>query len=104
MLRGEVRKKGESLADWGLALTVMPGAVVGALVGAVLGSGAGTAVPLVCGTLGTMLGSGLAAGVWLLLVRVWGWFTATETGSDRGAWDRTGEPTAVPTESARTGW
>lgn len=54
----------ETLTDRLMAFTAMGGAVVGALAGTVLGTEAGGAFPAVCGALGTMLGSGLAAGAW----------------------------------------
>ena len=64
-------ERGESLADRGLSLAAMSGAVGGALAGAVLGAEVGSAFPVLCGALGTMLGSGLAAGAWCLLTDLW---------------------------------
>lgn len=58
----------ESFADRGLALVAMAGAVGGAITGAVLGTEAGVAFPVLCGALGTMLGSLTAAGGWCLFV------------------------------------
>ncbi len=56
----------ESFADRGLALVAMAGAVGGAVTGAVLGTEAGAAFPVLCGALGTVLGSLTAAGGWCL--------------------------------------
>ena len=71
MERVETRSDRESLADRGLTVVAVAGAVGGAIGGAVLGADIGTAFPLACGTLGTMLGSGSAAGGWCLLTRAW---------------------------------
>jgi hypothetical protein len=59
----------ESLADRVLPFAAMLGAVGGAIGGTVLGFGVGTAFPIMCGALGTMLGSGLIGGGWCLLAR-----------------------------------
>ncbi|MBN9123100.1 MAG: hypothetical protein J0I06_28830 [Planctomycetes bacterium] len=67
----EVEKGEESFADRVLSLVAMGGAVGGAVAGAALGSQIGSAFPVVCGGLGTMLGSGLIAGGWCLLVGLW---------------------------------
>jgi hypothetical protein len=61
----------EPLADRVLSLAAMGGAVCGAVAGAALGAEIGTAFPIMCGALGTMLGSGLTAGGWCLLVGLW---------------------------------
>ena len=61
----------EPFSDQVLSLAAMGGAVAGAFAGTVLGAEAGTTFPVACGTLGTMLGSGLTATGWCLLVRVW---------------------------------
>lgn len=61
---------GESLAERGLAPAGMGGALVGAVAGAALGAAAGSAFPVVCGMLGTMFGSGLAAVAWCRLARL----------------------------------
>lgn len=61
----------ESFADRMLALVAMAGAVIGGIGGTVLGADLGTAFPLAFGTLGTMIGSGAAAGGWCLLARAW---------------------------------
>jgi hypothetical protein len=71
--------QGESLADRGLPLVAMVGAVGGAIGGAALGAEIGTAFPLAFGTLGTMLGSGAAAGGWCLLTRAWARLFTTNT-------------------------
>jgi hypothetical protein len=65
------RECDESLADRVLSLVAMVGAVSGAVGGTVLGVEADIAFPVACGTLGTMLGGGLAAGGWCLLDRLW---------------------------------
>jgi hypothetical protein len=49
----------ESFGDVGLSFTAMSGAVAGAIGGAMLGAEIGSVFPVVCGALGTMLGSGL---------------------------------------------
>jgi len=90
-------ERGESLADRVLAFAAMAGAVGGAIGGAALGMEAGTAFPLVCGTLGTMLGSGLAAGGWCLLIRLWSVLsTGNETHQERDDTVRSGAIASVP--------
>ena len=70
----------EPLADRVLPFAAMLGAVGGAVGGTALGFGTGTAFPVLFGTLGTMLGSGLAGGGWCLLARVWAHlFTGSKT-------------------------
>jgi hypothetical protein len=64
-------ERGEPLVDRVLSIVAMVGGAGGATAGVVLGAEADTAFPVACGTLGTMLGSGLAAGGWCLLVRLW---------------------------------
>ena len=61
---------GESFGEVGLTVAAVGGSMVGAVAGAWLGAEFGSAFPLLCGTLGTMLGSGLAAGAWYLLARL----------------------------------
>jgi hypothetical protein len=63
--------RGEGLADRVFALVTMIGVVGGAVVGSALGAGTGTAFPIVWGTLGAMIGGGLAAGGWGLVSRLW---------------------------------
>jgi hypothetical protein len=63
------RARNESLADRVLSVVALVGAVGGAVGGTVLG--AETGFPIVCGTLGTMLGSSLAVSGWYLIVRLW---------------------------------
>lgn len=58
------RPAAESLADRGLPFAGIAGAAAGAIAGAVAGVAAGTAFPELCGALGTMLGSGIAAVGW----------------------------------------
>jgi len=53
-----------------LAVAAMAGALVGAVCGAALGAEDGEAFSVFYGTLGTMLGSALATGVWYLFVRL----------------------------------
>ena len=60
----------ESLADRGLAPAGMGGGVAGAVAGAALGAAAGGFFPALCGMLGTVLGSGLAAFGWCLIARM----------------------------------
>lgn len=60
-------QRDESLSDYMLSITAIGGAIIGAVGGIVLGAEFGTAFPVTYGTLGTMLGSGLFAGVWCLL-------------------------------------
>lgn len=77
MATGEMRavevssERGESFADHALSLVAMTGAVGGALAGAALGADVGGAFPVLCGGVGTILGSGLAAGAWCLLTDLW---------------------------------
>src|SRR5262245_5900036 len=61
----------ESFGEVGLSLAAMSGAVGGAIGGALLGAEIGSLFPVVCGVLGTMLGSGLAGGAWCLLESLW---------------------------------
>jgi hypothetical protein len=56
----------ESFGEVGLSAATVLGAMGGAIAGSVLGTELGTAFPTACGALGTVLGSGLAAGAWLL--------------------------------------
>jgi len=62
---------GETFADRVFAATAMLGAVGGAAAGAVLGAEMSSGLPALWGTLGTVLGSTVAAGVWYALVRLW---------------------------------
>lgn len=62
---------GESLADRLLTFVAMGGAVAGAVAGAGVGAEIGSAFPVACGGLGTMLGSGFAAGMWCLFADLW---------------------------------
>lgn len=64
-------ERGEPLADQVMPFVAMAGAVSGAIAGAVLGAEADSAFPVLCGALGTMLGSGLAAGAWCLFTDLW---------------------------------
>jgi hypothetical protein len=85
--------RGESFGNWGLSLAAMSGAVAGAVGGMALGAEFGTAIPLVWGTLGTMLGSGLLAGGWCLLASLWPVRRAhAEVQHER---DQATEPTAI---------
>src|SRR3954447_1970872 len=61
----------ESFADRAFTVTAMLGAVGGAAAGAFLGAEASDVFPVLWGTLGTVLGSTAAAGVWYGLVRLW---------------------------------
>jgi hypothetical protein len=61
---------GETFADRVFSASAMLGAVGGAATGAALGAGAGDVFPVLWGTLGTVLGSTVAAGVWYGLVRL----------------------------------
>jgi hypothetical protein len=61
---------GQSLGERALTLAAMAGAVGGAVGGAAWAADAGL-LAVVCGTLGTMFGSGLAAGAGVLVVRLW---------------------------------
>ena len=100
MAEGEVQNQsGESLEDRVFTFAAMAGAVGGAIGGTVLGAAVGTAYPIACGALGTMLGSGVTAGGWCLLVRLWSVFTRSEAGRDR--FDAVGPPLATPGSSAR---
>ena len=90
---------GESLADRGLTLAGMVGAVGGAIAGAVLGAEVGSAYPEVCGTLGTMFGGGLAAGGWCLFARLWtGPVAGGHVGRERDHAARPGPVTPTPNE------
>lgn len=72
---------GRSLADRVLTLTAMGGAVSGAVGGAVWAGDPGV-LSVLFGTLGTMFGSGLAAGAGVLAVRPWA-HAAAEVDHDR---------------------
>jgi hypothetical protein len=61
---------GNSLGERVLPLAAMGGAVSGAVGGAAWLADAGF-LTVVCGTVGTMLGSGLATGAGLLVARLW---------------------------------
>lgn len=61
----------ESFGEAALSFAAIVGAMGGAVGGAALGAEIGSVFPVVCGTLGTMLGSGLLAGLWCLLERAW---------------------------------
>ncbi|MCI0702933.1 MAG: hypothetical protein L0241_17795 [Planctomycetia bacterium] len=87
----------ETLAERGLTLAAMGGAVCGALAGAGLGVEFGSAYPLLCGTLGTMLGSALTACGWSLLVLPVALFTRNETDHTR---NHTAEPRSIPSMSS----
>jgi hypothetical protein len=79
-----LNERGESLADQVLSFVAMAGAVGGAIAGAILGAEVGSAFPVLCGALGTMLGSGLAAGAWCLITDLWsGAFVSYEDGHAR---------------------
>lgn len=58
------------LADRGLTLAGMVGAVAGALAGTLVGTEVGTAHPVIFGGAGTMLGSALFAGAWWAIASV----------------------------------
>jgi hypothetical protein len=73
---------GEPLAERLLTLAAMVGAAGGALAGAALGTENGAAFPVIWGGFGTMLGSGLTAGMWLLCA---GRFVGSEGGRASGA-------------------
>ncbi len=68
---GATQAGGEAFADRVLSVMAMTGAVVGGVAGTALGAEAGTAFPVACGTLGTMLGSGLAASGWWVFAQLW---------------------------------
>jgi uncharacterized membrane protein YebE (DUF533 family) len=92
-------ERSESLADQVLAFAAMAGAMGGALAGTVLGAEVGTAFPVACGTLGTMLGSGSAAGVWYLLARLWtGLVVGGHTGRERAHAAQFGAVTSAPSQ------
>src|SRR5215207_581677 len=75
---------GEPLAERLLTLAAMVGAAGGALAGAALGAENGAAYPVVWGGFGTMLGSGLAAGLgWLCANLCAGRFVGCEDGHAR---------------------
>lgn len=61
----------QSLAERLLTIMAMGGAVCGAIAGSALGAALGSEHACTCGTLGTMLGSGLAAGASQLILPVW---------------------------------
>lgn len=56
--------------EYGLTAAAMGGAALGAIGGAVLGASLDGLLPVV-GTLGTMFGSGAAAGLWCLFAPLW---------------------------------
>lgn len=60
----------EPLTERLLTFAAMAGAVGGALAGATLGVENGAAFPVIWGGFGTMLGSGLTAGIWWLCARL----------------------------------
>jgi hypothetical protein len=97
--RGAETAHRESLVDSLLTIVAMVGAVGGAILGAALGAAVGTAFPLAWGTLGTMLGSGLAAGGWCLLAHFWARGSTQEWASDCDQEART-QPVS-PSPSAR---
>jgi hypothetical protein len=86
----------ESLTDRVLSFVAMAGAVVGAVAGSALGAEAGTAFPVACGTLGTMLGSGIAAGVCCILARLWTGPVAGRVSHLRNRAARSGAVTPAP--------
>jgi hypothetical protein len=61
----------QSVADRVLAFAAMGGAVSGAIVGSSVAGDSYGFLAVLCGTLGTMLGSGIATGGCCLLARLW---------------------------------
>jgi hypothetical protein len=61
----------ESFGEVGLSFAAICGAMGGSIGGSALGAEFSTAIPLLWGTLGTMLGSVLAAGGWWFLASTW---------------------------------